>query len=152
MAVISQHKQPLLLDSCGLAIAYTAWNHALGQLTSENLCRLSDAIGGSSQAQIIMRSLRQHLRNPQPIRAAAQSIGWSTDHLTRMCQQYISMTPSQYVREQRIHQACELLEHTDYSIENVAERCGFRDRFYFSRVFTKVTGTSPARYRKQTIH
>ena len=40
------------------------------------------------------------------------------------------------------------LETTDYPSAQVALMCGIEDSFYFSRLFKKHTGLSPAAYRK----
>jgi len=45
--------------------------------------------------------------------------------------------PVRYLRELRIQHAVDCLIHTQDSLEEVAERCGFSDRAYFSRVFAR---------------
>jgi transcriptional regulator GlxA family with amidase domain len=42
-----------------------------------------------------------------------------------------------------------LLRHTDRSIEQIARECGFRDRYYFTRVFAKHRQTTPAAFRRE---
>lgn len=37
---------------------------------------------------------------------------------------------------------------SDFSIKEIADRVGYTDYFYFSRVFKKVTGLSPSIFRK----
>ena len=41
-----------------------------------------------------------------------------------------------------------LLETTDYSITNIAAVIGYDNPMYFSRMFRKAKGMSPAKYRK----
>ena len=43
-----------------------------------------------------------------------------------------------------------LVEHRDWSVESVADYCGFNDRKYFHQVFQQYTGTTPAKY--QLLH
>ena len=40
-----------------------------------------------------------------------------------------------------------LIEHRDWSVESVADYCGFNDRKYFHQVFQQYTGTTPAKYQ-----
>lgn len=40
-----------------------------------------------------------------------------------------------------------LVEHRDWSVESVADYCGFNDRKYFHQVFQQYTGTTPAKYQ-----
>lgn len=41
------------------------------------------------------------------------------------------------------------LQSTDMAINEIAERVGFSDPLYFSKVFKKVTGITPSQYRNQ---
>jgi AraC-like DNA-binding protein len=41
-----------------------------------------------------------------------------------------------------------LVEHRDWSVESVADYCGFNDRKYFHQVFQQYTGTTPAKYQQ----
>ena len=54
-----------------------------------------------------------------------------------------------YLLELRLNTAMKLLRHTDRSIEQIARECGFRDSYYFTRVFTKHRQTTPAAFRRE---
>ena len=41
-----------------------------------------------------------------------------------------------------------LVEHRDWSVESVADYCGFNDRKYFHQVFQQLTGTTPAKFQQ----
>ena len=41
-----------------------------------------------------------------------------------------------------------LIEHRDWSVESVADYCGFNDRKYFHQVFQQYTGTTPAKFQQ----
>ncbi|MGG1555857.1 response regulator transcription factor [Paenibacillus ferrarius] len=60
----------------------------------------------------------------------------------------LGKTFSEYVTELRIKKACELLKHTEFSIEEVATKVGFVDYYYFNKVFKKQCGVTPAKFRK----
>ena len=53
-----------------------------------------------------------------------------------------------YILSTRIRHAQVLLETTDYNISNIASMVGYENAFYFSRLFKKQKGLSPAAYRK----
>ena len=53
-----------------------------------------------------------------------------------------------YILEIRIRNAQTLLETTDYSVANIASMIGYDNPMYFSRMFRKAKGMSPAKYRK----
>lgn len=48
-----------------------------------------------------------------------------------------------YLTEFRIKRAIELLERTELKVYEVAERVGYTNLSYFSKVFKKVTGETP---------
>lgn len=58
-------------------------------------------------------------------------------------------TPSRYIILQRIEYAKQLLKMPHLSIMEVAERCGFSDVYYFSKVFKKEMGETPSSFRKE---
>ena len=62
--------------------------------------------------------------------------------------QYMGMSPAQYVLSLRMVNAQSLLEHTNYNVKEISEIVGYDNPLYFSRVFKKEIGQSPAQYRK----
>lgn len=58
-------------------------------------------------------------------------------------------TPSEYLASMRINHAKSLLLDSDLQINEIAERCGYNNAFYFSNVFRKQFGCSPSVYRKK---
>lgn len=59
-----------------------------------------------------------------------------------------AMSVSHYVNNYRIAEACRLLEATDESVINVMMDAGFLSKSNFNREFLRVTGTSPAAWRR----
>ena len=72
------------------------------------------------------------------------SISW----FIRCFRQITGQTPLQYIINLRISNAQMLLETTDYSITQIAEKVGYDNALYFSRIFHRQTGISPREYRK----
>jgi AraC-like DNA-binding protein len=79
--------------------------------------------------------------------ALARGCGLSPSTFVRRFRAAIGMSPAQYVLERRIATAAERLLTGTYGIEAISEALGFSDRFYFTRVFTRRMGCSPAAYR-----
>ena len=57
----------------------------------------------------------------------------------------------QYINEQKIQRAIELMEHSNMKIKDVAEAVGFEDQLYFNKVFKKIIGISPSKYRSKAV-
>lgn len=72
----------------------------------------------------------------------------NTDYFIRRFRLSMGRTPGQYIQEQRVKGAEQQLLMTSRSIEQIAAEHGFGSRSYFTRIFTRHTGVSPAAYRK----
>ncbi len=78
----------------------------------------------------------------------ARRCGMSEDHFIKRFRALVGQTPAQHILERRVAAAARQLLMSGDGIADIAERCGFPDRFYFTRAFTKRMGVSPAAYRK----
>ncbi|MCA0985267.1 AraC family transcriptional regulator [Halobacillus yeomjeoni] len=78
----------------------------------------------------------------------ALASGMSRYHFTRQFKEITHMTPIQYLTDIRIQKAKELLQNTKYSSEDIAQLIGYNNANYFNKVFKKVVGISPGKYRK----
>lgn len=69
-------------------------------------------------------------------------------YFRRLFREYSGMSPAVYRTKLRIDRARSLMEHTDISVEKVADAIGYSDPSYFCRVFKKTMGMSPSEYKK----
>ena len=81
----------------------------------------------------------------------AESLHISTNWFIHNFKQYAGMSPAQYILSLRMVNAQSLLERTTYNIKEISEIVGYENPLYFSRVFKKEIGKSPAQYRKEMI-
>ena len=61
------------------------------------------------------------------------------------------LPPKQYITMRRMNRAQYLLRETDLPIKEIASQCGYRDEFFFHRIFRKYTKSPPAYYRKHFV-
>ncbi len=52
----------------------------------------------------------------------------------------------------RVEYACDQLEKGEGSIQEIAEKAGYNDYFYFTRLFKKITGKTPTQFRSERLH
>lgn len=71
----------------------------------------------------------------------------SETHFRRLFEEYINMSPMDYVNLIRIQKACELMKRSDDSMDEVAEKCGFSTTSTFNRNFKKFLDTSPYQWK-----
>jgi transcriptional regulator GlxA family with amidase domain len=67
----------------------------------------------------------------------------------RRFQKALGMTPLEYVHAIRLEEAKKLLESTDLTLDKLAERVGYEDSTFFSRLFRRSVGLTPAQYRRR---
>lgn len=73
----------------------------------------------------------------------------SPNHLCYAFKTTTGLTPIEHLQVIRIKKACSLLLKTDYSIEEIALKCGFQNVGYFIKVFKKQTSLTPHAFRKK---
>ncbi len=83
---------------------------------------------------------------------AARAAGVSVRNLNHLFRSQVRLAPMSVLLSYRLDRSCHLLRHTDQSIEQVAENCGFPNRYYFSRMLKQHRGVSPAAYRKGQLY
>lgn len=78
----------------------------------------------------------------------AAHVHLSTKQLNRIFLKYGDTSAFDYISEKKHLAAKELLLNTDLSLQEVSEKLGFADEFYFNRYFTQKTGITPRKFRK----
>jgi len=74
--------------------------------------------------------------------------GMNPKYFCRVFRSLIHHSPVDYLNLYRIEQAAYLLDSTDLPVTEVGNRCGFWESSYFTKVFRKYKGTTPAAYRR----
>jgi AraC family transcriptional regulator len=68
-------------------------------------------------------------------------------HFSHLFKQSIGTSPHQYLIQQRIERAKQLLKQTDRSIIDIALECGFNSHSHLSKQFRQLAGMTPRAYR-----
>ncbi|MDE5669183.1 MAG: response regulator, partial [Duncaniella sp.] len=100
----------------------------------------------------IISIINDNIDNPGlNVEMLGQSAGISRVHLHRKLKDLIGMTPSNFIRNTRLKQACILLQKPDVEVTQIAYAVGFTSQTYFSTAFKKFTGFSPSEYRAKYL-
>jgi AraC-like DNA-binding protein len=102
----------------------------------------------SALARQAIAYLHGNFARPLSRAEIAAEIGVNEDYLSRVFSRELGLSPWDYLNRYRILRAKELLRHSDASMSAIARLVGFADAAYFSRVFHKLSGTSPSAYRE----
>ena len=79
----------------------------------------------------------------------AKHANLSSRQLNRIFTHSVNMTVSGFIKNERITSVCEHLKKTDLSLQEIASLTGFNDEYVLCKVFKKLTGITPGKYRAQ---
>jgi AraC family transcriptional regulator len=105
--------------------------------------------GGLPQRQLmqVFDYIHEHLDQDIKLADLAGLIGMSQFHFSHLFKQSLGTSPYQYLLQQRIELAKQLLKQTKRSIMDIALECGFNSHSHLSKQFRQLTGMTPKRYR-----
>ena len=83
------------------------------------------------------------------LKSYADTLGISTNYLSRLVKQTTGRSPGVWVDIARIGRAKELLSGSQDPVIDIAASIGLEDQSYFSRFFRRHTGMTPSAYRKK---
>jgi len=92
--------------------------------------------------------IAENYQLPLTLNDLSQVGSLSEKYLSRRFKDRYGETPIYFRDSLRIESACELLRGSNYSVGDIAGKCGFFDIYYFSKIFKKRMGKSPGEYRK----
>ncbi|NML44015.1 helix-turn-helix domain-containing protein [Ramlibacter sp. G-1-2-2] len=91
--------------------------------------------------------LEAHYREQQSLSFYADSLGVSSDHLSRTCRRVAGQSAQELLHERVMLEARRLLAYTPAPVAQIAEQLGYADPAYFSKFFARCVGDTPSAYR-----
>ncbi len=107
----------------------------------------ADIPGCSPLTRDAMRFLRRHKLEPVSLADVAAAAHVSAPHLARRFKRETGRTVTDMLHVLRVGHAKQLLIETDHTVLTVALASGFDSPEHFHRIFKRVTGLTPRRYR-----
>lgn len=107
----------------------------------------------SGSRELIAKTVRyvnRHYQNKLTLNEIAESLHVNPAYLSTLFRQEMGIRFSEYLCAKRIREARHLLAESNYSMTEIALRCGFEDQSYFTRQFKKSEGATPTRYRRES--
>ena len=93
--------------------------------------------------------VRSHVAERITLAGAAREVWLSPSYLSSVFSAETGMSFTAYVQAVRIDKSKELLLSTHQTVAEIAAATGFSDQSYFTKVFTRATGTSPTQFRRR---
>lgn len=93
----------------------------------------------------------QYSDNELSLQSVADSLFVSSSYLSRIFLRETGENFSTYLTRKRINEAKNMLENSNMKMYMIAQKVGYTSQHYFSNIFKKTTGVSPADYRKNSF-
>lgn len=97
----------------------------------------------------IVLYMQKHLKDDLSVEDICKTMGVSQATLNRVFRQYGQTSFKEHLTKLRIKEAIAILKNVPgISIKDLSEQVGYKDQFYFSKVFKMITGMTPSEYIK----
>jgi AraC-like DNA-binding protein len=102
----------------------------------------------SGLARQTLAYLEAHALEPISLAQIAGAVGASVGHIQRSFRAHYGGGVVRHIQRRRVDAARRLLRESDMPVAAVAAAVGFESQSYFTRLFSRLVGVSPARYRR----
>lgn len=103
----------------------------------------------SSHVERAKDYVRKHYREKIYLDEIAESIGISPTHLSKLFKKETGQCLQDYINEERVFRAANLLMYSELSLMEIAEYVHFPSQSYFGKIFKQFKGVSPRIFRDQ---
>lgn len=117
---------------------------------ADELYQFSSTVGASTDEVLdaVRLYIQAHAFEEISLSALSDSMNYSAAHISRLFAKKYGEPPQRYQTTLRMNEAKRLLMHfPDQTVRQIAERVGYPDQGYFSRIFRQTTGKTPQQFR-----
>jgi AraC-like DNA-binding protein len=127
------------------------WHFIAGLIYNTNF-DIHGKPGLKDSIDIAIDFLGKNINSLLTLQQIAASVNLSPSHFSSVFKQKTGFSPIEYFNHLKVQQACQYLLFTNMRVKEISQELGIEDQYYFSRMFSKVMGHSPAEYRVKRIH
>jgi AraC family transcriptional regulator, arabinose operon regulatory protein len=124
-----------------------AWNF-LATLFYHDLLIPEITAKGKSLIDCTIDYMRNNLDKNLTLTDFSKQAGLSISQFSNIFKQKTSTSPMSFYMQLKIQKSVQLMENPNKRIKEIAMELGLEDPFYFSRIFTRVMGMSPANFKR----
>ncbi|WP_238884156.1 AraC family transcriptional regulator [Clostridium sp. YIM B02551] len=100
----------------------------------------------------IISYLNENIKRKITLNELSELVKLSPTYLSRSFKEITGYSIIEFFNKMKIDKAKELIIDGDKKVKEVAEILGFKDEFYFSRIFKRIEGISPSEFYSKNVH
>lgn len=131
----------------------TAYKTICRTVVQDILCQIvqiNDAVihnpNHYAKIEIVKKYINDNYTKTISVEELADLVDLSQSHFRKIFREIVGMSATQYAIYLRINKAKDLLMSGTANVSEAAYQSGFKDVFYFSSLFKKITGENPSKY------
>ncbi|WP_416829265.1 helix-turn-helix domain-containing protein [Ectobacillus polymachus] len=128
--------------------------HAINRLLENALCTFADRVKEysvhkySSTITACLNHISKNIYHEISLQDLASVTNINPSYLSQLFKKEVGIPLSEYIQRERIEEAKKLLTLTKYPLSDICTWLTFNDQSYFTKIFKKVTNTTPRQYRQ----
>jgi AraC-like DNA-binding protein len=101
----------------------------------------------NSPIELCIQYMHKNIDKAITLEEIARVVNLSASHLAMSFKKKTGFSLIEYFNQLKTQKACQYLLFTELRVNEIAEKLGIEDPYYFTRLFTKIIGVSPIKYR-----
>jgi AraC-like DNA-binding protein/mannose-6-phosphate isomerase-like protein (cupin superfamily) len=130
-----------------ICYASLSLQYFLGSCCFDNSYNYQATHEKQNTVSVCINYLQQNIDRTLSLQEIAGAVNLSASHFSALFKKNTGFSIFEYFNHLKVQKACQYLQFTDQRVNTIADQLGFEDPYYFSRMFTKIIGVSPNKYR-----
>ncbi len=125
------------------------------QIIIQNMERSADVGGATNNSTRVQQALlwhQEHLAAGCSVREVAAALHVSPSHLRRMFEDVLGDAPKRIFQQAALERACRMMGETNFSLKEIAYKCGYHGFSQFYRAFRQHYQVAPEAWRKNSAY
>lgn len=118
----------------------------------DNLKRQNTNYSSTLKIEKIIKYLHENINKSITLKELSDLVSLSPSYLSRTFKDTTGYSIIEFFNKMKIDKAESLIIVGDKKIKEISELLGFKDEFYFSRLFKKIKGISPKEFYNKNVH
>lgn len=136
-------------DQCVREKDITQLHHTMVFEYTNRMAKLSTKPVTSKPIVLCLDYIHKHLHDPLNLQDVSEYVGLNATYLSTLFKKEMGMSMVQYVQQQKVEAAMNMLKYSDYPYADISNYFAFSSHSHFISVFKKHTGMTPKKYRDE---